>query len=126
MNIEPKLSLILLGFCLSASPAFSQKDDFIINWNCLNLSPNQAEQIRDIDYDWLETSSKILPKLHHYEIQLQQKLSDPRSNEKEILELQKKIFVEKERLQKEALENFLSKKRLLNEPQKAKLYKIIK
>jgi Spy/CpxP family protein refolding chaperone len=126
MNIEHKLTSIILTFFISSLPAFSQKESFQINWDCLNLSPNQTEKIQVIDSSWRKKSSKILPRLHSYQEQLQEELSNPKADEKEIMELQKKVFIERQKLQEEALENFLSKKRILNNYQKEKLNKIIR
>ncbi len=126
MNIRNKRTLLLLTFFASAMPAFSQKETFMIKWECLHLSPNQTGKIQNIDSNWKQKSSKILPKLHYYQEQLQEKLSDPNADEREIIELQEKVFKEKEKLQREALENFLQKKRILNNYQKEKLNKIIK
>ena len=115
------LSLILL----CQIPAKAAAGTGIINWDCLDLSSKQKKQINILDKDWQTLNSDVRPGLLKDQANLKLMLNDPNSSDDKIRELQWKILSKQQMLRYEAMENFLSKRRLLSPKQRVILQQML-
>lgn len=88
-----------------------------INWQRLNLTPQQSQQIQALEAEWNHDYMQIQPAIIEEQRKLTRLLSDPKSDPLEIMALQQSIARKKEQLRAAATANYLHKRQLLNDGQ---------
>lgn len=88
-----------------------------INWQRLNLSPQQSQQIQTLEAQWNHDYMEIQPAIIDEQHKLTRLLSDPKSDPLEIMALQQSIARKKEQLRAAATANYLRKRQLLTDGQ---------
>jgi len=125
MKMSKFIKFSILGLFFFCLPVFAEINKMNINWEYLNLTPKQKHEVAILDKRWKKVNAFIRPQLLSNQQKLKTLLSKPNIPDEEIRELQKQIFLEQTQLRSEALENFLSKKRLLDNKQRQVLLKML-
>jgi len=123
INIVAVISMIMFTF--PNCSAFAENGTLVIRWSSLNLDPWQQKRIKLLDYQWKQINNSIRPILIRDQEKFKKMLLNPNISEDEIREQQRQIFIKQEQLRYHALENFLAKRRLLNEKQRELLHDMI-
>lgn len=110
---------------VSNSASTNNLNNYRIEWSQLNLNDDQMKRIRELDAQWKSVEQIVRPKIIRDQQQLKNIMNNPNANEDQIRKLQKDIMVRQDQLRYEAIENFLSKRRILNQEQREKLHKIM-
>ena len=109
----------------SCNAVFADELRMGINWQRLNLSPQQSQQIQVLEAQWNHDYMEIQPSIIEEQHQLTRLLSDPKSEPLEIIALQQSIARKKEHLRAAATTNYLRKRQLLNDGQQRGLEDMI-
>jgi Spy/CpxP family protein refolding chaperone len=97
-----------------------------IDWDHLNLTPEQSQQIHELDNQWNKDYIELKPSIVDDQHRLTRLLSDHNSDPVEIMALQQSIARKKENLNGIATANYLKKRQLLNENQQCALEAMIR
>lgn len=111
------LTVFLAVGVSAASPAMADELRMGINWQRLNLTPQQSQQIQALEAQWNHDYMEVQPSILEDQHKLTRLLSDPKSDPLEIMALQQAIARKKEQLRAAATANYLRKRQLLNEGQ---------
>jgi len=124
LSIAKNLIVFITAFLLTSNIcfAYTTRD---IRWESLNLSPEQRNRIRILDYNWQRTSSELSSQIISEKNQLRYLLSNPCSSDCDIRNLQNRVIANQSILRYQAMSSFLQKRRLLNTPQRKKLHKFL-
>ncbi|GIW21952.1 MAG: hypothetical protein KatS3mg068_0959 [Candidatus Sericytochromatia bacterium] len=106
-------------------PPLESSGTMIINWQLLNLTPEQKERIRTLRIEFQKLSIKLKSEIDLKQLEIEKLLLSPNSDPNEIRKLLREKILIESKLKMEALENFLSIKFLLNSEQLAKLPKAV-
>jgi hypothetical protein len=87
----------------------------------LNLAPDQAQRIQQLDADWKQNYMNLGPRLRSAQSRLTQLLASPTSDPLEVTSQQQRVNQLKETLAEQATTNYLRKRRLLNSDQRQQL-----
>ncbi|EKE03756.1 MAG: hypothetical protein ACD_20C00156G0001 [uncultured bacterium] len=118
------LGLLFAVMMYGNLPAQADTNNISINWECLNLTEKQEQKFALFDQDWEKIQTIIRPKLTRDQERLKLMLTNPNISDTQIKELQKQIFIRQEQLRYYALNNFLSKRRLLTPNQRIMLHEM--
>lgn len=120
-------SLLLAGFLSAGSlePVLANEPCHI-NWGDLQLSPNQDQQIKQLDAQWNQEYMQVQPSIVEDQKKLSRLLADPRSDPLEIMALQQSIARRKEHLRASATATYLRKRQILDEGQRQALEGMIR
>ncbi len=117
VNKKPALALAcVVGLC-TGGQAGADELRMCINWQRLNLTPQQSQQIQVLEQQWNHDYMEIQPSIVEEQRKLTRLLSDPKSDPLEIMSLQQSIARKREQLRAAATTNYLRKRQLLNEDQ---------
>lgn len=94
-----------------------------VNWNTLNLSPQQANQIHQLESSWAKTHDEISTQLEQDQNELRQIL--PSGDIQRIRHLQNRISTNKMYLMNQSMETFLKKRNTLNPNQRQQLQRML-
>lgn len=97
-----------------------------INWQRLQLNPQQAQTIQVLESQWNHDYLEIQPSIVGDQRKLAKLLSDPKSDPLEIMALQQSIARKREQLRSTATANYLRKRQVLNETQQQALQDMIR
>jgi hypothetical protein len=97
-----------------------------VDWNRLNLTPTQNNQIEQLNAEWTKDYNEIKPVIVEDKQKLQKMLSDHNSDPVEVMALQQQITHKREQLTGLATANYLKKRQVLNENQQFNLEQMIK
>lgn len=117
INSNQVLSLALAVGAASGSAAMADELRMGINWQRLNLTPQQSQQIQLLEAQWNHDYMEIQPAIIEEQHKLTRLLSDPKSDPLEIIALQQSIARKKEHLRAAATTNYLRKRQLLSDGQ---------
>lgn len=92
-----------------------------VEWKKLNLKPQQAQQINQLESEWHTKYATTAPKIADLQKKLERLLSNAKSDPLEIMSTQQTIARLKDQLRNEATTNYLRKRALLNETQQHQL-----
>lgn len=127
------LKVFALGFSLSLlvginiSPmAQADESHCNIDWQRLQLSSQQNQQIQMLEGQWNQAYLDIQPAIVEDQRRLTRLLSDPKSDALEIMTLQQGIARRKEQLRSVATANYLRKRQVLNDDQQRSLEDMIR
>ncbi len=96
-----------------------------IDWSKLELSPQQSNQVQQLEQQWYKESGEILPQIREEQLKLQKLLAEHNPDSMQIVGLQQSIARRKEQLNLAAMQNYLSKKKLLNDKQQLQFEQMI-
>jgi Spy/CpxP family protein refolding chaperone len=112
-----------------SSPCLAQENgtsSCSIDWNKLNLTHAQSEQIKQLEQQWYKESAEIIPQVKEDQVKLQRSLADHGADGVQVISLQQQVSRKKEQLNSLAMQNFLAKKKVLNEDQKKQLEDMVR
>jgi Spy/CpxP family protein refolding chaperone len=112
--------VLSLAFALGSAAGQAAVADELrmgINWQRLNLTPQQSQQIQALEAQWNHDYMELQPTIIEEQHRLTRLLSDPKSDPLEIMALQQSIARKKEQLRAAATANYLRKRQLLNDGQ---------
>jgi len=97
-----------------------------IDWNKLNLTAAQSSQIRELEQQWFKESSEIIPQIKEDQSKLQRAMADHSADGVQVIAVQQSVGRKREQLQSLAMQNFLAKKKVLNDAQKKQLEDMVR
>jgi Spy/CpxP family protein refolding chaperone len=92
-----------------------------VDWNRLNLTGQQSEQIEALKQDWTLKYNHLQPQIVEQQQKLVKLLADPKADPLDIMATQQSIARMKEQLRNEATTNYLRKRAVLSEIQRRQL-----
>lgn len=119
-----QLFLLLLTACVvSGTPASAQEPSAAVPppYDSLNLSQQQAQQIRELESNWSSHYQQVQPRVQTLQKRLQNMLSAPKSGSIEITTTQQRINQLREQLGVDATSTYLRKRNVLNQGQRTQL-----
>lgn len=96
-----------------------------IDWTKLELNPQQNTQIQSLESQWYKEFSDISPQIREDQTKLQRLLTDRNPDSLQVVALQQAIARRKEQLNLAAMQNYLAKKKVLNEKQQTQFEQMI-
>jgi Spy/CpxP family protein refolding chaperone len=96
-----------------------------VNWNKLNLTPAQNAQIQTLEQQWYKDFNELSPQVRDEQLKLQKLLADHNADPIQVMALQQSIARRKEQLSNAAMQNYLNKRKVLDEKQKQQLEDMI-
>jgi hypothetical protein len=106
-------------------PRIEAAGSFVINWDQLNLSASQKQQIKLLRYDFQKVSIKYKSDMDLKQIEIEKVLVSPVSKPEDIKKLMREKLGMEARLRMAALDNFLAIKSLLTTDQLARLSRAV-
>jgi len=97
-----------------------------IDWNKLSLTPAQSNQIKQLDQQWFKESGEIIPQIREEQSKYQKALADHNADPVQVMTLQQAVARKKEQLNSIAMQNFLAKKKVLDDAQKKQLEDMVR
>jgi Spy/CpxP family protein refolding chaperone len=94
-----------------------------INWEYLNLTPQQQTQMQQLESDWHKIHQNVGGQLEKDMAELKTIL--PTGDSQKIRELQTRIMTNKTYLMNESMDTFLKKREMLSPTQRAQLQKML-
>ncbi|HEY9755727.1 MAG TPA: hypothetical protein V6C97_11235 [Oculatellaceae cyanobacterium] len=91
-----------------------------VHWDKLNLSPQQSQQIQQIEDGWLKTYSETAPMIADEQQRLRKKIGE-HCDQLEIIQLHNAIDRQQMQLRQTAMMTFLKKRAVLNDNQQRSL-----
>jgi hypothetical protein len=111
-------SLISIAItCGGTGFAFADECKGLIDWQKLNLSTQQQQQVQNLEAQWNRDYMELQPAILEDQRKLTQELSDSRPDPVEVMALQQSIARKQEQLRATATANYLRKRQCLNEDQ---------
>jgi len=92
-----------------------------IDWSKLNLSPQQSSQIQALEQQWYKDFNELSPQIRDEQSKLQKLLSDHNADPVQVMSMQQSIAARKAQLSNAAMQNYLNKRKLLDEKQQKQL-----
>jgi Spy/CpxP family protein refolding chaperone len=128
MKITDKfLTCLGLLWCLSVQSVLADEaKTTFINWNQLNLSPEQNNTIQSLNSDWNHQYMELKPAIDEEQRKLTRMLTDPNSDPLEIISLQASIERKRGQLKTVAINNYLHKRQILNMQQQQQLQDMVR
>lgn len=108
----------LLSLSALAQPVAQQVN---VRWDALNLSTDQSTHMHDIEDQWQNTASNLIPQINQDKDELMKLLNSSNGDSARVLELQNRIAENKGKLQKAAMQAFLKKREELDANQRQML-----
>ena len=130
MHAINKPVLMMMIFCISflmlpEVDAQAESKAKKVNWESLNLSPDQTKNINQYEYEWENTYTQVAPEIDHDKQDLMRELGAPNPDHGRVMQLQNRISQNKQRLQNTSMSVYLKKKQQLNDDQKDKLKRMM-
>jgi Spy/CpxP family protein refolding chaperone len=115
-------SILLISFMILLTPAQSvlAKD---INWDSLNLTPQQETQMQNLETNWEKTHQEVSSQIDKDMQELKTLL--PTGDTQRIRQLQTRISNNKMYLMNESMDTFLRKRDMLTPMQRTQLQKML-
>ncbi|MFA6212137.1 MAG: hypothetical protein WCT03_03590 [Candidatus Obscuribacterales bacterium] len=92
-----------------------------VDWTKLNLSPQQSAQIQTLEQQWYKDFNELSPQIRDEQSKLQKLLSDHNADPIQVMALQQSIARRREQLSNAAMQNYLNKRKVLDEKQQKQL-----
>ncbi len=118
-------TFLTVSMGLSCSAVFAE-EHCSIDWNKLNLTAAQQQQISSLESDWNKQYSEMRPGIIEEQRHLSKLLADHTSDPVEIMSVQQNLTRKKESLSQLATTNYLKKRSVLNENQQFSLEIMVK
>jgi len=113
-------SLCVAVMISTAQPAMAKKGGNV-NWDQLNLSPAQSQNINQYEGEWERTYSQLAPQIERDKADLASELKRDNPDTQRVMALQNRITQNKARLQNAAMSVHLKKNQQLDTDQKQQL-----
>lgn len=125
MGINSKILLLIAALVVPyLAPFWAAADEVratVVNWQRLQLSPQQSQTIQSLEGQWNQEYMQIQPAIIEDQRKLSRLLSDPKSDPLEIMSLQQAIARKHEQLRATATTSYLKKRQVLTESQQHSL-----
>lgn len=108
---------LLAGFLLATAHAGE------INWETLNLTPQQSTQMQTLEEGWHKIHQNLSVQIQRDMAELKTIL--PTGDSQKIRELQTRIMTNKNYLMNESMDTFLKKREMLSPEQRSQLQKML-
>jgi hypothetical protein len=105
-------------------PAFAD-ESCCVDWNKLNLTQQQNQQIQQLESQWQQDYQQIRPALQDDQVRLKRLLETHNADPVELMAVQQSINRKREQLNAAATANYLRKRQVLNENQQHQLGQMI-
>lgn len=92
-----------------------------VDWTKLNLTPVQSSQIQNLEQQWYKDFNELSPQIRDEQSKLQKLLSDHNADPIQVMALQQSIARRREQLSNAAMQNYLNKRKVLDEKQQKQL-----
>lgn len=92
-----------------------------VDWSKLNLTAQQNSQIQSLEQQWYKDFNDLSPQIRDEQNKLQKLLSDHNTDGVQVMALQQSIARRKEQLSNAAMQNYLNKRKVLDEKQQKQL-----
>jgi Spy/CpxP family protein refolding chaperone len=92
-----------------------------VDWTKLNLTPVQSSQIQTLEQQWYKDFNELSPQIRDEQSKLQKLLSDHNADPIQVMALQQSIARRREQLSNAAMQNYLNKRKVLDEKQQKQL-----
>ncbi len=119
------LALVCYVLWSTGTPVMAKDEIVEIDWESLDLSTQQREQLHQLDRQWKSSVSQVAPRLQSNRKKLKTLMASPGGREEDILQLQQQIHQDNARLRMDATQIYLNKRRILNREQEEKLRYIL-
>ncbi len=96
-----------------------------VDWNKLNLTQQQNQQIQQLESQWQQDYQQIRPALQDDQVRLKRLLETHNADPVELMAVQQSINRKREQLNAAATANYLRKRQVLNENQQHQLGQMI-
>lgn len=106
-------------------PVFAD-ESCCVDWSKLNLSPQQTQQVQQLETQWQQDYSQIKPAIADEQRKLQRLLESHNADPVELMAVQQSLTRKKEQLNQAATANYLRKRQVLNENQQHQLEQMIR
>lgn len=113
------LRCLLVGLTMCGTQWLSAGMAMAVNWNELNLSPQQSSQIHALEMNWERTHQRITREIEQDQASIKRLL--PSGNRTKIQDLQRRIMKNKMYLMNQSTETFMKKREQLNPDQQSRL-----
>ena len=97
-----------------------------VDWTKLNLSPQQSSQIQSLEQQWYKDFNELSPQIRDEQSKLQKLLSDHNADPIQVMALQQSIARRREQLSNAAMQNYLNKRKVLDEKQQKQLEEMMR
>ena len=118
--------LLLCAQLFNAAIAADEAQATFINWNQLNLSPEQNNTIQSLNSEWNHQYMELKPAIDEEQKKLTRMLTEPNSDPLEIISLQASIERKRGQLKTAAISNYLHKRQVLNSKQQQRLHDMVR
>jgi len=99
----------------------SQPASCNLDWTKLNLSAQQSSQIQSLEQQWYKDFNDLSPQIRDDQSKLQKLLSEHNADPIQVMALQQSIARRREQLSNAAMQNYLNKRKVLDEKQQKQL-----
>jgi Spy/CpxP family protein refolding chaperone len=114
---------MVLRTVLVAGSLFSMAHAGEINWQILNLTPQQSTQMQTLEDGWHKVHQNLSAQIQRDMAELKTIL--PTGDSQKIRELQTRIMTNKTYLMNESMDTFLKKREMLSPEQRSQLQKML-
>ncbi|WP_303673490.1 Spy/CpxP family protein refolding chaperone [Vampirovibrio chlorellavorus] len=114
---------MVLRTALLAASLFSMAHAGEINWQVLNLTPQQSTQMQTLEDGWHKVHQNLSTQIQRDMAELKTIL--PTGDSQKIRELQTRIMTNKTYLMNESMDTFLKKREMLSPEQRSQLQKML-
>ncbi len=92
-----------------------------VDWTKLNLSPVQNSQIQTLEQQWYKDFNELSPQIRDEQSKLHKLLSDHNADPVQVMSMQQSIAARRAQLSNAAMQNYLNKRKVLDEKQQKQL-----
>ncbi|HNB22689.1 MAG TPA: hypothetical protein PKZ32_09735 [Candidatus Melainabacteria bacterium] len=124
-KVAKKVVLVIGMQSAFVLPAFAD-ETCCVDWNKLNLSAQQNQQVQQLEAQWQQDYSQIKPAIADEQRKLQRLLESHNADPVELMAVQQSLTRKKEQLNQAATANYLRKRQVLNENQQHQLEQMIR
>jgi Spy/CpxP family protein refolding chaperone len=124
-NVAAVMALTLF-VSLAVLPASSaHQHNGRVDWDALELTPDQANDIQQLDRQWETTYQRIHPQIEKDQARLKELIEAPDTQPEEVMHVQNRLQRNRHQLHQSATRIFMKKKHRLNPPQRKQLYTLM-
>lgn len=124
---SPMIFSATLILCIMVAPvAYGDETRCSIDWQRLQLTAEQNQQVQSLEAQWSQQYMEIQPSIIEDQRKLTRLLSDAKSDPVEIMALQQSLARKREQLRAAATTNYLKKRQILNGDQQRTLEDMIR
>lgn len=120
------VELMLADPGLAQETVPGQTGQSCVDWTKLELTGGQKSQIESLENQWLKDYNEIAPQIREDQLKLQKLLVEHNPDSMQIMTLQQSIARRKEQLNLCAVQNYISKKKVLNERQQTQYEQLMR